>query len=370
MNRFLIVRTSSLGDLVHGLPVASAIKKTLPSAHVAWLVEKRFEALLKACPCVDEPIPVRFRGGLSGPPDPFGLKLLISFLRRRAREGFDVAVDLQGLLRSGLLTFFSRAPVRIGFPGASVRERGNTLFTNIRPAAIPARSHVIDRNLALLHPLGIRLQGHRAFPLCLPAPLSRRRFPGAGKPEDRIWVGLHPAAGWPTKQWGVERYAGLADRISRRWNARVFVLWGPGEKRLADTLIHSMRAQAELAPEMGVGSLAAFLARCDLVVGGDSGPLHLASALGTPVVGLYGPSDPVRNGPAGPGARVVRTGAPCAPCWKRSCPDRRCMAAIELDRVWAEVEAAIEETRQDPRRADPENFQKHSEGVNNNGDRS
>jgi len=366
MNRFLIVRTSSLGDLVHGLPVASAIKKALPSAHVAWIVEKQFEALLKACPCVDEPIPVRLRGGPSRLLDASDLRHLISFLRRRARGKFDVAIDLQGLLRSGVLTLLSRAPVRIGFPGPFVRERANTFFTNLRPAAIPARSHVIDRNLALLHPLGIRLQGHRAFPLCLPAPLPRRPLPGAGNPKARIWVGLHPAAGWPTKQWGAERYAGLADRIAKRWNARVFVLWGPGERELAGTVLRSMRTPAELAPEMGVGLLAEFLARCDLVVGGDSGPLHLASALGTPVVGLYGPSDPVRNGPAGPGARIVRTGAPCAPCWKRSCPDRSCMVFIEVDRVWAEVEAAIEEK---PRRAAPEN-QKHSEGVNNDGDRS
>lgn len=367
MKRFLIVRTSSLGDLVHGLPVASAIKEALPSTHVAWLVEKRFETLLKACPCVDEAIPVRLRGGLSGLLEPSGSRLLISFLRRRAREKFDVAIDLQGLLRSGLFTFFSRAPVRIGFPGALVRERANTLFTNIRPAAIPARGHVIDRNLALLHPLGIRLQGHWVFPLSFSAPLSRRRFPGAEGPKEGIWIGLHPAAGWPTKQWGMDRYAGLADRIAKRWNARVFVLWGPGEKKLAGTVLRSMRTSAELAPEMDIGFLAGFLARCDLVVGGDSGPLHLASALGTPVVGLYGPSDPVRNGPAGPGARIVRTGAPCAPCWKRSCPDRSCMASITLERVWSEVEAAIEEIRKN-RRADPENIQKHSQGVNHDGD--
>lgn len=370
MNRFLLVRTSSLGDLVHGLPVASAIKKALPSAHVAWIVEKRFETLLTACPCIDEPVPVRLRGGLSGLLDPSGLRLLVSFLRRGARGSFDVAIDLQGLFRSGLLTFFSRAPVRIGFPGAFVRERVNTLFTNIRPAAIPARSHVIDRNLALLHPLGIHLLGYRDFALSFAASFPRRYFSEAGNPKARIWVGLHPAAGWPTKQWEVERYAGLADRITKRWNARVFVLWGPGEKRHAATVLRSMRMRAELAPEMGVGELAEFLARCDLVVGGDSGPLHLASALGTPVVGLYGPSDPVRNGPAGPGARVVRTGAPCAPCWKRSCPDRSCMAFIELDRVWSEVEAAIEETRQNPRGADPENLRKHAQGVNTHGDRS
>lgn len=342
MNRFLIVRTSSLGDLVHGLPVASAIKKTLPRAHVAWIVEKRFEPLLKASSCVDETIPIRFQGGLSVVRDPESRRLWASFVRSGARRRFDVAVDLQGLVRSGLVTFLSRAPVRIGFSHAQARERANRIFTNVRPAGIPDRCHVIDRNLALLHPLGIRMQGHRVFPLEVGAPRPIVHVPGGRKSGGPVWIGLHPVAGWPTKQWCPERYARLGDRIAKRWDARIFVLWGPKEIELARAVLRSMRLPAELAPEMGVGTLASFLARCDLVVGGDSGPLHLASALATPVVGLYGPSDPLRNGPPGPGGRVVWAGVPCAPCWKRSCPDRTCMASIDLDQVWTEVEAAIE----------------------------
>lgn len=370
MNRILIVRTSSLGDLVHGLPVASAIKKTLPQAHVAWVVEKRFDPLLKACPCVDETLPVRFQGGLSVVRDPASLRLWASYLRSGSRRKFDVAVDLQGLARSGLLTFSSRAPVRIGFPRSHVREKANRIFTNVHPAALPARGHVIDRNLALLHPLGIRLQGHRSFPLKVAADPRIWRSFGGGTSGGPFWVALHPAAGWPTKQWGVERYAKLGDRIAKNWNARVLVLWGPGEIELARAVVQSMRLPAEIAPEMGVGALAAFLARCNLVVGGDSGPLHLASALGTPVVGLYGPSDPVRNGPAGPRARVVWAGVPCAPCWHRTCPYRECMAAINPDRVWTEVEAAIDGTIQNPRKADSMNLPEYAKGEDDHGDRS
>ncbi len=370
MNRILIVRTSSLGDLVHGLPVASAIKMALPRVHVAWVVEARFEPLLKACPCVDETIPIRFQGGLAVVRDPANRRRLASFVRSGARRKFDVAIDLQGLVRSGLVLLSSRAPLRIGFPRTHVREGPNTLFTNVRPAAIPARAHVIDRNLALLHPLGIRLQGHRGFPLEIAAGDPVRRRSGGEESRDRIRVALHPAAGWQTKQWGPERYARLGDQLANRWDAKVFVLWGPGEIGLARAVLQSMRLPAELAPEMGVTALAGFLARCDLVVGGDSGPLHLASALGTPVVGIYGPSDPVRNGPAGPGARTVWTGVSCAPCWKRSCPRRTCMASVEPDRVWAEVEAAIEATSRIRPRADSRSLQEHAKGENDHGDRS
>jgi ADP-heptose:LPS heptosyltransferase len=151
-------------------------------------------------------------------------------------------------------------------------------------------------------------------------------------------VVIHPAAGWETKQWRPERYAALADRILDQRRSMVFLLWGPGERARAKRVQESMRGSACLVPEWGLKAVIAFLQRCSLFVGGDSGPLHLASALGLPVLGLYGPSDPVRNGPPQGPYRVVRASSPCGPCYKRCCSDASCMESIRVEDAWAGFE--------------------------------
>ena len=348
MERVLIIRTSSLGDILHGLPVAAALKKAYPWIHLAWMVEERYQDLLAACSCVDERIRVNLRGWPRTLLDPGKRRSLLLLGRLARRRSFDLAIDLQGLMRSGLLSFCTRAPVRIGFPGQEAREWPNACFSNVRPGRIPARSHVIDRNLALLHPLGVRTH-ERTFPLeILPAwedevlSFLGPRVSGNRKP---LRVVIHPAAGWPSKEWSPGSYAQLGDRIVGRWKSQVFLLWGPGEKQLAEKVRGSMRRDARLVPDLDLKGLMALLKNCDLCVGGDSGPIHLASSLGTQVVGLYGPSDPVRNGPPGSGARIVRGPSTCAPCWKRRCRNVRCMRSITVDDVWAQVEGAVEGMR-------------------------
>ncbi len=333
---FLIVRTSALGDVVHGVPVAVALKERFPRCRIGWVVERRYEDLLVEHPCVDERIVVRFREGGRG---------VGGWRRIFGNRGYDVAVDLQGLIRSGWLSRLSGARIRIGFPWPEARESLNVLFTNLRPTRIPARAHVVDKNLALLHPLGIRAtRGRFRFRPPEPADEGIRRFFGRPGGRQRRWrVAIQPAAGWPTKVWAPERYARIGDRVSGSWDAEVFVLWGPGERDLAERVCDGMRRPARLVPEMGVGALAAFLARCDLLVSGDSGPLHMAVALGIPVVGLYGPSDPVRNGPYGGRFRVVRGVVPCGPCYRRRCARRDCMEAIGVEAVWEALVSLKEE---------------------------
>jgi ADP-heptose:LPS heptosyltransferase len=160
--------------------------------------------------------------------------------------------------------------------------------------------------------------------------------------RDALRVVVNPAAGWITKQWGPHRYAEIADRISKAWDARIFLLWGPGERGLAEQVLRHMRRPGHLVPEMGLQALAAFLRGCNLFIGGDSGPLHLASALGTPVLGLYGPSDPVRNGPFWPSDRVVTAAVPCGPCYKRNCTKAPCMDSISVEQVWQSVTDRID----------------------------
>ncbi|MEW6443364.1 MAG: glycosyltransferase family 9 protein [bacterium] len=346
MKRALIVRTSAFGDVLHGLPVAAAIKKRYPWARLSWLVDEKYRHLLEASPCVDEVIAARFR---LGPRSHAGRNPTASWagiLRLLRRGAFDVVIDLQGLVRSGLLSFWTRAPVRIGFPLDLVREGLNVAFSNLRPRGFVARSHVVDRNLSLLHPLGIRTR-ERDFPLRIPADWLDPILPlleeaGAAR-HRRLRAALHPAAGWATKQWSLERYAEIAERLERHWDADVWILWGPGERGLAEQVKELARASVRILPDLDIKGLAAFLGRCDMFLGGDSGPLHLASALGLPVLGLYGPSDPVRNGPPGKGARVLASPSPCAPCFRRTCPDRACMRAITVAQVWEGLEQVAQE---------------------------
>jgi lipopolysaccharide heptosyltransferase I len=337
VEQFLIVRTSALGDILHGMPVAAALKEKYPQCQITWVVDERYQALLAGNPWVDRILLVRFKEGFRTLRDAQGRKNWIDLARALRGLCFDVAIDPQGLFRSGCISYLSRAPIRIGFPRGYVRETLNLVFTNVRPRSIPPRSHVIDRNLALLHPLGIHT-AERRFSFRVPPSVQdgiRRYLRETDGDGQRLRVVVHPAAGWITKQWNPKHYAEIADRILQTWDAKVFLLWGPGERELAQQVQGIMRRPGHLVPDMGVAELVAFLGACGLFIGGDSGPLHLASALGVPVLGLYGPSDPVRNGPSHGIDQVVSASPPCGPCYERDCRRSSCMDSIPVEQVWA-----------------------------------
>lgn len=355
VQQILIVRTSALGDILHGMPVAAALKKRYPSCRITWVIDERYQELLAGHPCVDKMVPVRFKEGLRSLLNARARRNWTRVVRQLRSLCLDVAIDLQGLIRSGLITCLSGAQVRIGFPKEYVRETPSLLFTNVRPQSIPPRSHVIDRNLALLHPLGICTQEKRFFFRVLPSVEEgiQRYMSKTGVGSEALRVAVNPAAGWITKQWSPQRYAEIADRISEAWDAAVFLLWGPGERELARQVRGHMRRPGHLVPEMGLAALVAFLRGCDLFIGGDSGPMHLASALGVPVLGLYGPSDPVRNGPFQGLYRVVTASAPCGPCYKRNCATTACMDSIPVEQVWEVLEGLLERLAERPREEEP-----------------
>jgi lipopolysaccharide heptosyltransferase I len=318
------------------MPVAAALKERFPHCRLTWIVDERYHELLAGNPWVDSVVRIRLKEGMRSLLDGRGRRNWMGVVRVLRGARFDVAIDLQGLMRSGLIAFLSGAPARVGFPRGQVRETWNRAFTNLRPRSVPPRSHVIDRNLALLHPLGVYSR-ERRFALRVPpaieeAMLRYLRATDGGKHALRVVV--NPAAGWSTKQWGPHRYAEIADRVSKAWDANVYLLWGPGERELAEQVGRHMMRPGHLVPEMGLPALTAFLRGCDLFVGGDSGPMHLASAVDTPVLGLYGPSDPLRNGPFRKGDRVVRAAVSCGPCYRRNCARTPCMDSISVEQVW------------------------------------
>jgi len=326
-----LVKLSALGDVVHATPVVEALAEAFPAARLTWIVERREAALLRDHPRLAQVVTVDTRAWrkVRTPRAALELGRRLRALRSALRATrFDVALDLQGLVKSGAVTSLTGAPVRIGFAAGVCRERANTVFTNrhVRPPA--AARHVVDQYLSLLQPLGV-MPRRVAFRLPTDDAAEGRVdefFSGAGlKPRDRVVV-LNPGAGREAKRWPVERFVDLGGRLAREAGARVVVLWGPGEEAAARAI--AAAPGTVLAPPTDLGALVAVLRRASVVVAGDTGPLHVAAAIGTACVGLYGPTSAARNGPYGRGHRTV------------SAPDGR-MGSIEVAPVLAAVREAL-----------------------------
>jgi heptosyltransferase-1 len=307
--RIALVKLSSLGDVVHALPVAAALRAGRPAAYLAWLVERRESALLQGHPALDEVIEIDTRAWrrARGPATAVAAVRAVAALRRRLRAArFDVAIDLQGLLKSGVLTAATGAATRIGFGRGFAREPLSGLFTTTKVSPPPQAVHVVDQYLALLEPLGIR-RPPVVFDLPVDdgaeARMDAALAAGGLKPRQRLVV-VNPGAGRPDKRWPEARFRELTARIRGELGAPVLALWGPGERDAAEVIA---AGGGVLAPPTDLHELIAVLRRASVVVAADTGPLHVAAALGVPCVGLYGPTSARRNGPYGAGHRTLQS---------------------------------------------------------------
>jgi lipopolysaccharide heptosyltransferase I len=325
-----LVKLSAIGDVVHALPVAAALHAALPQARLVWIVERREAVVLRGHPALAEIVPVDTRGWRRArtPRAVAETAHAVAALRRRLRAfRFDVAIDLQGLVKSGVLTAATGAALRIGFAAAHCREGLNALFTNQHVTPPPAARHIVDRYLALLEPLGA---GAGAVEFVLPTDEAAEAridesMMGAGlKPRDRLVV-LNPGAGRPDKRWPIERFRALARKLVDEADASVLVTWGPNERDDAYAIVaEDASGRASVAPPTSLDELLAVLRRASVVVAADTGPLHLAAGLGTRCVGLYGPTAAERNGPYGPAQRALES------------PDRT-MASLGVEPVFRAV---------------------------------
>ncbi len=332
--RVLIVRLSALGDIVHAVPVLSALKRHDPSIEVDWLVEESYASVLALVDGIRQRIVVRARqvsddGAFAA--TPAGYVTAAAFLRR---QRYDIAIDLQGLLKSAAWARVSGAARVIGFAAAHLREPQAAWFytETVEPPALP---HVLHKNLAMAAHLG-------AAPLPIALPLAEQ--PGAdlravlASVSGRYAV-LNPGAAWPNKRWPAERFAAVAQHMAARHGLRVFVTWGPAERALADAIVAAATGAAHLAPPTSIADLTALLRGAALVVSGDTGPMHLAAATGAPIVGLFGPTWPERNGPWDPRDEVISRATVCECHHKRQCQiGRPCIEDITV----AEVVTAID----------------------------
>ena len=289
--RILIVRLSAVGDTIHTLPVAAALRERFPQAFLAWAVEPKASALLEGSEAIDELV-VLPRGFLTSP------KRLWAIRSRLRAMRFDTAIDVQGLTKSAAVAWISGARRRIGFARPSGREISPWLNNEL---VTPTAAHVVDQYLELLRPLGIQRPTARFQVPETPAEAHEAESTIAQFGLDGGFATINSGAGWPSKRWPAERFASVARHLGEFWRLPSMVVWsGIEERGWAEEIVAGSRGNARLAPATSLRGLAALARRSRLFLSSDTGPLHLAAAVGTPCVGLFGPWPAERNGPYGP----------------------------------------------------------------------
>jgi lipopolysaccharide heptosyltransferase I len=327
-HRFLLVRLGSLGDVIHAIPAAAALRARFPESRIDWMVDPRYVPLLEMVRGIDSRIAVNTRQ----------LARTTSTIGDLRRVGYTAAIDLQGLLKSAILARAVHAERTIGFARQHLRERTAGLFYthHVDP---PVPQHVIFKNLALLEPLGSR-DTRVSFPLEIPHSETVATVLGrfAGSP----YAIVNPGAAWPNKRWPANRFGGLAAALSQRFGLRSLVLWGPGEEALAQGVVDAANGAAEAAPPTSITDLFGLARRARVMISGDTGPLHIGGAVGTPLVALFGPTYADRNGPWSAGDVVIARTNACSCLYRRRC--RRnvaCIDEIELPEVIEAVERRL-----------------------------
>lgn len=326
-HNFLLVRLGSMGDVIHALPAAAALRDTFPDSRIDWLIDRRWARLLEGNPDLSNIISL----------DRKSLGALTTVIRKLRRARYSYAIDFQALYKSALLAFSSGAARRVGFQSSYAREGLASLFYT--DCLNPRGAHKVEHNLTLVEFAG----AHR----------SRPRFPIAVHPEDDGQVArelsargigkffvLNPGGGWRSKCWPAERYGELHRKLAQHYAWGGVVAFGPGEEELARQVVAAAGDPAPIPIPLGLGPLMALLRRASFVVAADTGPLHLASALGAPVVGLFGPTDPARNGPYDTGkghAVIVRNPQFSETTYRRGDSISRSMLSITVDQVFQAV---------------------------------
>ena len=329
--RVCLIKPSSLGDVVHALPVLSALRRLWPDATIAWVINRSLVGLIEGHPDLDLVLPFD-RARVN--PSPRGMARMATFLIDLRRQRFDLTIDLQGLFRSGLMAWATGASVKVGL--AEARE-GATRFYTHRVDTGGVKVHAVDRLLRIAEVFG--------------ADITSPRFDVPISVEDRRWaretlrplVGprlvLNVGARWLTKRWPPAHFAAVARRAAAEQGASLIAVGAPEDRPLVDELLANLAPLPclDLGGATTIPRLAAIAAEADLFLSNDTGPLHLAAATGTRVVGIYTCTHPERTGPYGPNAVTARSCVWCAPSYIKTCDRLDCMTELTPDRVWPAV---------------------------------
>jgi len=342
----LIIKLSAIGDVVHALPFLEVLKKGFPEARIDWLVEEAASQVIEGHPAIHRIILSRrksWQKKLTEKDSRLSVLGAISgFFKELRLYDYDLVVDLQGLLKSGILVGLSKGKRKVGMSGS---REGARLFLNERPIPVSYGQHAIDRYLKVSEYLGCDSAGWGGhIPFFEPDMRSINQILDLDGIEKTPLVAINPIAKWPTKLWDSERFAVLAERIRDELGCGI-VFTGSSIDRPVITRIARMMGRAPLnaAGRTNLKELAYLYTRCRLLVTTDTGPMHMAAAMGCPVVALFGPTAPWRTGPYGKGHKVIRADVECSPCFKKRCDHMKCMEEITVEKVLEGVRDVITE---------------------------
>ncbi len=353
----LIIRLSAIGDVINVLPSLRLLRSHFPNSKITWLVEDRASAILTGHPDIDEVIVYprkKWQSGILKPNKSLNIiSESLSFYKRLRRQHYDLVIDFQGNLKSAVMNLITGSGNRLGF-GKSHSKEFNYLSTQYHAHPVVKKTHRIEKNLSLLKELGIETKFLRPE-----LPVSRQdkeyisEFINRNANPSLPIIIIHPGTSkfGTFKQWSPRNYTLLADMILEKYRTNVIFTWGPGEFNVVEKIIEKMKRKALPACETNsIKQLIELINRATIFVGGDTGPLHIASIMDIPVVGIYGPKDPTIYGPYHGNAIVIKKDIPCSPCKKRTCGDPICMSSILPEDVFRGVEKLLPYSGTDLRR--------------------
>ncbi len=334
-----MIKLSAIGDVLHTIPSLQALRSVYPHAHITWVVEEGASDLIMDHPACDRVL-VSYRKRWvknlkTGNSIGRTVEEIRSFLSTLRDRRYDIAIDFHGLLKSALIMGFSRAERKIGY--RSMQELSGLFYGEKVPEDMG--KHAVDRYMDFVRYLGFSVQ-EPVFTLALTGRERQRArllLQHNGIEEGESFVAVNAVALWETKLWDDEKCAALADRIISELKKKV-VFTGGKDRRVIDNILSRMTHRAvNVAGDTTLRELACLYEMADIVVSTDSGPMHLSAAVGTPTIGLFGPTDPLRTGPYGKGHVIVSAGMPCSPCFLKSCETRSCMKNITVEAVFEAV---------------------------------
>ncbi len=357
--KILVIKPSSLGDVVHALPFLQAVKSSFAGAHVDWVLSRNFEGLLKGNPLIENLILLNKDSWKKIRKIPETVAELTTLRKKLKSKHYDMVIDLQGLLRSGLIAFSTDSTLTVGF----ARAREGSKFFYDKKVTVPENLHAVDKCLAVAEAIGAKA-GKAEFPLHVDREAEKRVKELLSGVTD--YVVIIPSARWSSKRWPADNFAALISKI----NKPCVIAGSRGDNRIAKKILHSLANKPAFRPDSSseqgaikkknktvsnkninlcgkteLKDLVALLSGASAVVSNDTGPMHIAAALGKPVVAIFGPTDPIKTGPYGwqtdTKLSVLQSSTPCRPCRKRDCTDLACMKNISINSVYKALEVHL-----------------------------
>ncbi len=342
--KILIVKLSAIGDVLHTLPALNALREHFPDAHITWLVEEAAYPLVEGHRALNRVLlskRKRWIKDLLGPSRKAAVSEICRFIRDLRDTRYDLIFDFQALLKSGIPVALARGKRKIGYGKGMAHDEYSYLFLNERMPRVSMNIHALSRNLMLLEAAGIY---PKEIAYHVPVQEADRKSVNAlleqkGVKNSRLLVAINPVAKWETKLWSEEKFSNLADRLIEEYDVTVIFTGGAEDRETVERIISGMLSPKKqtdavnLAGETSLKMLAALYEKTAFLISTDTGPMHLAAAVGKPVAAIFGPTAPWRTGPFGSGHQIIRAGLACSPCFKRQCRTADCMRQISVQDV-------------------------------------